>query len=597
VGIVNRTTQLRLRRLIRRRRRQVEAAAEAAEKQFDINLIGRFDRLLRVRRFVFGWLGLAVLVTLCTVAQTLNLSAYYQTSHPIPGGIYDEGIVGTYTNANPIYATGSADQAVSRLIFAGLLTYNDQNQLAPDLAQSYTVDATGKHYVVTLKPHLTWQDGQPLTAADVVFTYHLIQNPDAGSPLLSSWQNIAISAPNPRTIDFDLPNAFAAFPYSLVSGILPEHVLKDVPATQLRSSDFNTVRPIGAGPFAWQAIQASTGTDQSTALSLIALKPFTGYNGGAPKLDGFVLHVFGGQKAMVQAFQHHTITAMAGLNSVPEDVSKDRDVNITSFNSTAATMVFFKTSTGVLADTKVRQALVQGTDTQTIINQLGYPTLPVREPLLLGQLGYDPKYQQAGYSPAAANQLLDSDGWVRSGDKVREKAGQQLAFSLYTQDTPENERTVPLLVRDWSNLGVKVTPVLQSTTDFQSTLEFHTYDALLYGISIGVDPDVFPYWDSSQADVRSSSQLNFSEYKNSTADASLESGRTRLDPKLRVIKYQPFLQAWQSDAPALGLYQPRILYITHGTVYGLSDHTLNSDADRYGSAADWEVRTAKITDG
>jgi len=581
-----------MRRILRRRQRQVEAAAQ----EFDVHVIGRFDRFVRVRRFALGWLTLTVLLTFCTIIQTVNLSAYYQRTEPVPGGIYDEGMVGTYTNANPIYATGSVDQAVSRLIFAGLMQYNDQNKLVPDLASSYTVDPSGRHYVFKLKPGLTWQDGQPLTAQDVVYTYRLIQNPNAGSPFLQSWQNINVTAPNDLTVDFDLPNAFAAFPYSLVSGILPEHILKNVPASQLRSDDFNTTDPVGAGPFGWQAIQASLGTDPSKALSLIALKPFIHYNGGAPKLQGFVLHVFGGQQEMIQAFQSRQIIAMAGLNSVPSEVSKDSDLNVMSFNSTAAMMTFFKTSDGVLADTDVRQALVQGADTTEIMNQLGYVTTPVREPLLMGQLGYNPQYQQSSYNPSSANALLESDGWVRGSGGIRSKNGQQLTFGLYAEDTPENDKTVATLVKDWRALGVLANPILQSPTDFQTTLAFHNYDALLYGISIGVDPDVFPYWDSSQADVRSTSQLNFSEYKNPVADASLEAGRTRLDPALRVIKYQPFLQAWQSDAPALGLYQPRILYVTRGTVYGLTDHTLNTDSDRYGSITEWEIHTAKVTD-
>jgi peptide/nickel transport system substrate-binding protein len=185
---------------------------------------------------------------------------------------------------------------------------------------------------------------------------------------------------------------------------------------------------------------------------------------------------------------------------------------------------------------------------------------------------------------------------VRGAGGIRSKGSQQLSFSFYAEDTPENDLTIKSLTKDWSALGVQVNPVLQSTTDFQSTLEFHTYDALLYGISVGADPDVFPYWDSSQADVRSASQLNFSEYKSSKADASLEAGRTRLDPALRVIKYEPFLQAWQSDAPALGLYQPRILYITRGTVYGLNNHTLNTDSDRFASVANWEILTSRVTD-
>jgi len=592
MALINRSTRLRMRRLIRRQQRQVEAAAD----DIDTYLIGRLDRLVRVKRFTAGWLILVALLTFCTILQTTNLSAYYQTTQAIPGGTYNEGMIGTYTNANPIYATGSVDQAVSRLIFAGLLQYNDQNQLEPDLASNYSVDSTGRHYVFKLKPGLTWQDGQPLTAQDVVFTYRLIQNPNANSPFMQSWQNTTISAPNDLTVDFTLPNPFAAFPYNLVSGILPEHLLKNVPTSELRSNSFNTTNPVGAGPFSWQAIQASVGTDPSQALSLIALKPFPHYNGGAPKLGGFVLHAFGGQNAMIQAFQNRQINAMAGLSSVPNKVVKDSDLNIESFNSSAATMTFFKTNDGVLADTNVRRALIQGTDTSAIIKQLGYVTLPVNEPLLMGQLGYNAKYSQAAYSPSAANALLTSDGWVVGSNGMRTKSGKQLAFGLYAEDTTENEKTIASLVHDWKALGANVTPQLQSPTDFQSTLAFHTYDALLYGISIGVDPDVFPYWDSSQADVRSTSQLNFSEFNDPTSDASLEAGRTRLDPALRAIKYQPFLQNWQSDAPALGLYQPRILYITRGTVYGLSNHTLNSDSDRYESVNNWEILTAKVTD-
>ena len=80
-----------------------------------------------------------------------------------------------------------------------------------------------------------------------------------------------------------------------------------------------------------------------------------------------------------------------------------------------------------------------------------------------------------------------------------------------------------------------------------SDLNEHNYDAVMTSISIGVDPDVFVYWDSAEADIRSTTRLNFSEFSNTTADESLQAGRTRLSPILRVIKYEPFLQAWQQD--------------------------------------------------
>jgi peptide/nickel transport system substrate-binding protein len=593
--LINRTTQLRMRRMFRRRQKQVEAAAVAAEKSLDTNLIGRFDKFLRVKRFAFGWLILVLLITFCTIMQTIGLSSHYQQVQPYRGGIYNEGIVGTYSNANPLFAAGSVDVAVSRLIFSGLLKYDNHNQLTGDLAESYTVDQSGKQYVVKLKPNLTWQDGAPLTAEDVAFTYKLIQNPDVGSPLLPSWQGITITANNDRTVTFDLPSVFAPFAYNLVTGIVPEHILDKVPAAQLRSDAFNTTQPVGAGPFAWQAFENSTNTDPDKLVSLVALKPFDHYAHGKPKLDGFVLHTFGSKGQMIEAFQKRDINAMTGLDRVPTQFAKSKDVTATSFNSTAAVMSFFRTSSGVLADTQVRQAMVQGADTVGVLQQLGYPTRPVNEPLLATQLGYDPKFKQASYNPTVANELLDKAGWTRGSNGKRSKAGQPLAFRLYAEDTPENSRTARLLAKDWAALGADVTPVLQQLTDFQTTLEFHTYDALLYGISIGVDPDVYAYWDSSQADIRSNSRLNFSEYKSAVADAALESGRTRLDPALRVIKYKPFLQAWQADAPALGLYQPRFLYITRGTVYGLDDHTINTDADRYDSVANWQIHTTRVT--
>ena len=77
-------------------------------------------------------------------------------------------------------------------------------------------------------------------------------------------------------------------------------------------------------------------------------------------------------------------------------------------------------------------------------------------------------------------------------------------------------------------------------------------------------------WHSSQADVRAENRLNLSEYQSDEVDQSLESGRTRIDPKLRAVKYEPFLEAWREDAPALALYQPQYLYIVRGNVDGLN---------------------------
>jgi len=143
---------------------------------------------------------------------------------------------------------------------------------------------------------------------------------------------------------------------------------------------------------------------------------------------------------------------------------------------------------------------------------------------------------------------------------------------------------------------VNVSIMPEQSLDFQSSLSSHQYEAVLYGISIGVDPDVYVYWDSAQANLNSTEPLNFSEYRSDVADAALEAGRTRLSVPIRIIKYQDFLQAWQQDTPALALYQPRLMYVSHVTIYGLGTNQINTDPDRYNNVQNWEIKTGWVTD-
>lgn len=592
--VVNRATKLRLRRSLRRHKRQVESAASRAEAGFDSHFIDRLERLLDVKRFVGGWLFLVVTISVLTLLQTVNLSGYYLKSGPVSGGIYNEGMLGTYSNANPIYATGAVDTAASRLLFAGLLKYDDKNQLIGDLAKSFQVDDTGKRYSFILKPNLTWHDGAPLTSADVVYTFRTIQNPDTRSPLLSSWQGITITAPDPRTVTFELPSALTAFPHSLTTGIIPAHLLQKLPAAQLRSSSFNTTEPVGAGQFMWGSLQFGSSAGSGDATTLLSFKAFDKYNSGRAKLDGFVLHAYDDEDKLVSAYKKRSIEAIAGLKRLPEALKNDGSVYAYRFNATAATMLFLKTSEGALSDAAVRRALVLATDKQSIKDALADDLRLVHQPFLTSQNGYAAEFDQPQYNPTAAITALEQAGWVSQNGGIRHKNNQPLNIIIVAEETPENQLILRKVKEQWRGVGVDVQAALQQPTDFQSSVETHTYTALLYTISIGPDPDVYAYWSSTQADPRSSNRLNFSEYKSAVADTALEGGRTRQDPIVRALKYKPFLKAWQEDAPAIALYQPKILYITRGLVHGLDEHSINTDADRYYSVTNWAVKIGQI---
>ncbi len=585
--MTSKTIRLRLNRRWRKGQQKVDYLSAMAGQGIERHLIRRLNRLLNVRRFVISWLGLLLLLIGIGIIQINLLNNYYQTLQPVPGGTYTEGILGDFTTANPIYASNPVDTAICHLIFSGLLTYNNQNQLVGNLAKSWSVDTSGKIYTVQLKPNLTWQDGRPLTSADVVFTYDLIQNPAANSPFISNWQGVQVSAAGPLTVVFTLTNPLNSFPYSLTNGIVPQHLLAHIPLETLGSASFN-ISPVGSGPFEWKDLNVQGNTPQSRQEQIILL-PFTRYNGGEPKLNGFIVRSFHDQSQLINSFRAGQLNGIAGLDSIPSQLTGNK-IQTYSMPLTAANMVFFNTSTTILSDAAVRQALVQATNVNMIINGLGFPVIPVREPLLSDQLAYNPNFTQLPYNVLAAANELQSNGWILNSNGLRYKAGQELQFKLYADNDQESQYVTGMLVKQWRAVGVNVETILQDNIDLQSTMTYRAYDALLYGISIGVDPDVYVYWGSNQQAV------NFSEYKSSVADQSLEAGRTRSDPALRVIKYEPFLQAWQQDAPALGLYQPRFLYITNEPVYGLTEQTINQATDRYNNVQNWEILTAKVND-
>jgi peptide/nickel transport system substrate-binding protein len=590
--MIDRKTKLRWRRRVRRSKLQAVDTAQAAEVHIERHFIYRLGRLWSVRRFIASWFAILIVLGAGVILQVQALSPLYQSVQPIPGGTYQEGIVGSFTNANPLYATGPVDSTVSQLVFSGLLRYDKNGKLTGDLAESWKTDRSGRVYTVTLRKNLVWHDGAPLTADDVLFTYDSIKNPDTRSPLNSSWNEIALTKKDDRTIIFTLPGSFIAFPHYMTNGIVPEHILSGVPANQMRSVPFNTVSPVGSGPFRWEELEVVGGT-ADTREERIALTAFNRYALGRPEIDRFVLRSFRDDETMVGSFQNQELDGMAGLENVPEQLNEN-DIYTYNYPLASATMTFFRTSHEVLRDTNVRQALVRATDKAEIIKEIGYPVKELDSALLKIHPGYSESFAQQTGNPGAAEKILDKAGWKKGEDGVRVKRNQRLAFRLFSENNAEYDAVSRKLQEQWRAIGADVEVVLQPDIDLQSTIAFHTYDALLYGIALGTEPDVFAYWHSSQADVRSPNRLNFSEYQSDVADSSLEAGRTRSNDQIQAVKYRPFVKAWQQDAPAVALYQPRYLYVAQAEVEGMRERTLTAGTERHANVHNWMIRRAPV---
>jgi peptide/nickel transport system substrate-binding protein len=573
----------------RKRKKNARQLSKQADEQFEELLIRRFDRLASVKRFVALWSLLFLGLFFSSVMQLRALGPYYETLKPTPGGIFSEGLVGNFTNANPMYASGAADTSISHLIFSGLFKYDTNNKLTGDLATSYAVNDAQTRYTVGLRKDVKWHNGQPFTADDVVFTYQMIQNVEAQSPLYSSWQGIKVTRKDNHTVYFDLNNPLSSFPYSLTNGIIPVSEFKDVKPVSMRTAPFNN-NPVGTGPFEWKYVEL-TGKTDSDREQRISLAANNDYWNSRPQLDGFNLTTFSSDHNLIAAFNDKQINAMSGLENVPDNIKNDNNVHVYNTPLSGEVMAFFNNSHPALNDINVRKALIQGVDHDQIDSVLDYPVKLIYSPLLSDQLGYDPSLVQSTYSQESANQLLDKAGWPMGEKGYRTKDNKPLTFTLAAQDTQEYTQVAQYLQDQWKKVGVKVEVHYYSNDDVQkAVVPSHDYDILLYGISIGVDPDVFAYWDSSQASLSSQGHLNLSEYKSKTADQALESGRTRADTNLRATKYKAFLTAWANDAPALALYQPNDIYVSRGAVFNFERKEANTSADRFYNVNEWMIR-------
>lgn len=591
--MIDRSTKLRWRRKVRKRQRQIEDIGSQTEESIDKHFFRRLGRLYEVRRFLLIWILALVALISGVVVQTRALGDYYLKLVPEAGGIYSEGMIGSYTNSNPIFASTDVNATVSRLIFSGLLTYDKNNKLINDLAEDWSLDETGKIYTIKIKEKAKWHDGKDLTAEDFVFTVKTIQNPDTRSPFFSSWQGIEVSSNGPKEIKINMPNVLASFPNSLTLGVLPKHILEDVEPSDMRGALFNTVEPIGSGPFKWKGVEV-IGDTVELREQRIALSAFDNYHLGEPKLDEYIIRAFLDEKPLIKSFEEGKLNAIAGALSVP---IFGKDVTEYNIPLSGSTMVFLNTDSPVLSDAKIRRALTMSTDRDKLLTQISYESVPTNGPLLPEHIGYNADLGQYGYDPVAAGALFDELGWkIDPATGIRTKDGAKLTISLKTLSNAEYANVANLLHNQWRENGIELNVESLSQNDLQTSIDERSYDALIYGIIMGSDPDQFAYWHGSQADVRSQKRLNFSNYKSDSANGALEAGRTRADSQLREAKYTPFLQAWREDAPAIALYRPRFIYTVYGNLYYFNDKGMNSPVDRLNNVHEWMIRTDRAAD-
>jgi peptide/nickel transport system substrate-binding protein len=222
-------------------------------------------------------------------------------------------------------------------------------------------------------------------------------------------------------------------------------------------------------------------------------------------------------------------------------------------------------------DERVRQAINYAIDKQEIIDGvlLGLG-LPVASPYKPGTRWSNPKLQPYPYNPQKAIALLKEAGFEdHDHDGILDRDGQPLSFEILTNQNKEREMSAVLVQRRLKEIGIDVKiRVVEWATFISRFIKTGDFNVVLLGWGLGLEPDQFNIWHSSQ---QAPGQFNFICYKNSKVDKLLEAGRLELNPDKRMKIYHEFAEILLEDSPIVYLSAGYSLQGVHKRIKGIDE--------------------------
>jgi peptide/nickel transport system substrate-binding protein len=512
------------------------------------------------------------------------------TTVPKNGGELVEGLIGSPLYINPILAQSNvdADLDLSSLIFSGLLKYDNNLELIPDLAEKYEISEDQKTYTFYLKQNVKWHDGEKLTASDIVFTIQSIQDPETKSPLYRSFQTVTVEKVDDYIVKFTIKEPYAAFLNVLTVGIIPQHLWYDIPPINAKLAVYNQ-KPIGSGPFKFSSLIKG-----KNGIKLYVLDKNKDYYGQEPYINKLIFKFYPDYENAIDALNNKEVESLSFLpKEYLKKFTNKRKLNLNNVNLSQYTALFFNSKNNdLLKDKKIREALSYAIDKNKIIdNILQNQGQIIDGPILPGFLGYNPNIKKYEYNPQKSLEILSTNGWTLDGEYLK-KGDQEFKITVTTVEQTEKIKLANLLKEFWNSIGVNVElQIIPKDKIEKDIISPRNYQILLYAEITGYDPDPFSFWHSSQRDEPG---VNLAMYANRKADQLLEEARLTNNKDVRNQKYQDFQNILIDDLPAIFLYTPTYTYPINKKVKGINLQRMVNPYDRFININNWYIKTKKV---
>ncbi|HAL45463.1 MAG: hypothetical protein A2Y12_14415 [Planctomycetes bacterium GWF2_42_9] len=439
-------------------------------------------------------------------------------------------------------------------VFEPLMVYDfDEVKLKPMLAKSYDFSPDGLELTFTLRDDINFSDGVPITADDVLFTYHTIINPKIDAADLAQ---LFIEVKDVQKIDDKTVKFYFHRPYFKaleiasfwVIGIFPKHIYEFADAEEFNKRISNH---IGSGPYVLE--KWDTG-DKAVFVRN------ENYWGTKPKIKKLIYKFIVNDKARIQAIRSGDVDMIIPAPEQYVDVVKDK-----SFTEKYKCLAYWSPGTPYIylgwnertpyfADRRVRLAMTQMLDRKGILQHiLKGSGKEVTGPFYVFGKDNDPNIKAWPYDVNEARRLLDEAGWKDTdGDGIRDKDGVAFKFKFsYSSDYILYQNIANVIKDSAAKIGVEVIADPIEWSILITRLPEHKFDAIIMGWGGDIVEDNYQIFHSSQIDNRGA---NYVCFKNDEADRMLEEIRRTIDDEKRIELSRKFHSLVHYEQPYTFLF-------------------------------------------
>jgi peptide/nickel transport system substrate-binding protein len=525
-------------------------------------------------------IGLAVLVVAGGVLGSLSVLAHFgviatrsglSTLTPVRGGTWTDEITGEDFSFLP---TGSNGDPIDMALYLPLFYGDAQGVFHPGAAreiptvQNGGISADATTWTFHLRPGLVWSDGQPYDARDVDFTWRLWLNPKFGASTTQGYDQIKsadVSSDN-LSITFHLRQGYAPFLSLWVDGFaapLPAHHFSSLVPEAILKERLNP--KVTSGPF---LLSEYVPGDHVT---LVRNPHYYRAREGLPYLDKVVIR-FADVNPILQDLQAGTITSAwpVDLDKVQAYQRLSSYTLVTPPTNAQFEGLFFNFHNVVLANhPEVRQAMAMAIDHPALIQmgRHGFATPLCTDHGSFYHPGYEVATPCPVFDPAAANKLLDDNGWVKGADGVRTRGGQRLEFEYSTNVTVWTWRMdiEAIIQRNFRTIGIQLDIQNYSIDQLfdhllpdgkaspPSGAVAGRYDIAEYANGPGYDPDDSFTLSCDQIPPKGmGSNMDF--YCNPALDALYKQELATIDSGVRQQLFSQIHGIYLTDLPFITLY-------------------------------------------